>query len=382
MKNCFFVPRLLVPPKDREKWSVIACDRYRNERSYWTREADSRTDGMSALDLVIPEALLGEEGELERMREAAFRALEEDWLEKLARGWVLTERKFSYGVRRGIVAAIDLECYSYGGGDNQVRALQGAPEELVRLYLSQRENSPVEMPHIVAVYDDPRNKAVNALLKEDLEELYEYKIEGGSLKGSFIPEFEAEDAAETLLSRTQNFYVVEGVAAAEAAKLHWQKVKAGLTKGEMGRHPARYMLAEFVNLSDDAVEIKPVHRLLKETEAEAFCDFFSKKFKCERKENVLCPKIPFTRESIREVDDAIAQFLKADGGALVYIHGGERLKKFAREEGSAGVLMPKPKKEALLKEVKDGGLYPAYSLSVGGADGARYYVEAREISYD
>ncbi len=382
MKNCFFVPRLLVPSRERKKWSVIACDRYRNERSYWTAEAESHTDGMSALDLVIPEALLGEEGEIDRMREAMYRALEEDWLEKLARGWVLIERKFLSGVRRGIVAAIDLECYSYGGGDNQVRSLQEAPEELVRLYLSQRESSPLEMPHIMAVYSDPRDKAVNALLKEDLEKLYEYKIKGGFLKGSFIPEYAAEETAETLLSRAQNFYIVEGIAAAEAAKLHWQKVKAGLTKGEMGRHPARFLLAEFLNLNDDAVEIGPVHRLLKETEADAFCDYFSKKFKCEKKERVLCPKIPFTRESVREVDDAIAQFLKADGGTLAYIHGDARLKKFAADEDAAGVLMPSPKKETLFKDIKDGGAYPAYSLCIGGAEGARYYVEAREISYD
>lgn len=384
MKNCFYVPRILVPGKERTNWSAIACDRYKNERSYWENETASRGADPSALNLILPEARLGEndEEEFARMREEAYAALENDYLEKLVRGWVLTERKTSSYLRRGIVGAIDLESFSYGGGDGLARSLQGADEELIRVYLKERESVPIEMPHIMFVYDDPKDKTMSSLLKEDLETLYEYKIAGGSLKGYFLPDELAEECAESLLSRAQNFYAVEGVAAAEAAKLHWQNVKARITKGEMGRHPARFLLAEFLNLSDDAVEIQSVHRLLKETESEAFLDFFPKKFKCERKGNVVCPKIPFSKENIEAVDEAIAQFLKADGGKVVCIHGEKRLEKFAKEEGSAGVLMPCPKKENLLKEVRDGGLYPANSLCVGGAEGARYYVEAREISYD
>ncbi len=384
MKNCFYIPRILVPGKERKNWCAIACDRYRNERSYWESETASRGADPSALDFILPEALLGEndEEEILRMREEAYAALENDYLEKLVRGWVLTERRTPLGIRRGIVGAIDLECFSYGGEEGQVRSLQGAPEELVRHYLSQRANVPIEMPHIMVLYDDPKDRAVNFLLKEDLEELYDYPVAGGAVKGYFLTEEIAEDTANLLLSRAQNFYVAEGVAAAEAAKLHWQKVKAGISKGQMGRHPARFMLAEFVNLSDGAVDLQPVHRLVKETEAEAFCDFFAKKFKCERKGNCLTLKTPFGRESVRTVDEAIGEFLRADGGRAEYIYGEDRLKKFAAEEGCAGVVMPRPKKETLLKEIRDGGLFPAYSVCIGGADGARYYIEAREISYD
>ena len=383
MKNCFYIPRLLIPSKERTNWSVIACDRFKNERSYWESETAARGANPSALNLILPEVQLGEndEEEFARMREEAYAALENDYLEKLLRGWVLTERKTSSYTRYGIVGAIDLECFSYGGGDGQVRSLQGADEELVRAYLKQRESVPIEMPHIMILYDDPKDRAVSALFKEDLEKLYDYKIAGGSLKGYFLSEEIAEETAERILSRVQNLYVIEGVAAAEAAKVFWQKVKAGITKGEMGRHPARFLLAEFVNLSDDAVDIQPVHRLVKETEKEAFCDFFSKKFKCEKKGSLLVPKIAFSKENIQAVDEAIAEFLKADGGKVAYVHGEERLKKFAEEEGSAGVLMPRPKKESLLKEIGE-GLLPANSLCVGGAEGARYYVEAREISYD
>ena len=260
--------------------------------------------------------------------------------------------------------------------------MQAAPESLIRTYLQEREHTPIEMPHTVILYDDPKNKTVAPLLKEDLEELYDYEVEGGSIKGYFLPDDLSEEVADSLLSRSQSFLVLEGVAASEAAKLHWQKVKSGLTKGEMGRHPARFMLAEFVNLSDDAVEIEPVHRLVKETESEAFLDFFTKKFKCERKGKVLIPKLSFGAESIRAVEQVIEEFLRADGGRECFIHGEERLKQFSAEEGCAGVLMPKPKKEALLKEIKGGALLPAYSVCLGGAEGARYYVEAREISYD
>ena len=384
MKNCFYIPRILVPGKERTNWSVIACDRYRNERSYWESENAARGADPSALDLILPEFRLGEndDEEFARIREEMYAALENDYLEKLLRGWVLTERKTASYTRRGIVGAIDLECYSYGGGEGQVRSLQAADEELVRAYLKQRENAPVEMPHIMILYDDPKDKAVGALKKEDPEKLYDYKIKNGSLKGYFLSEKIAEETAERILSRTQNFFVIEGVAAAEAAKVFWQKVKAGITKGEMGRHPARFLLAEFINLSDEAVDIQPVHRLVRETEKEAFLDFISKKFKCEKSGSLLVPKIAFSKENILAVDEAVAQFLKADGGRLCYVHGEDRLKKFAEEEGSAGICMPSPKKESLSKEVGEGGSFPANSLCVGGADGARYYVEAREISYD
>ena len=384
MRSCFYIPRFLVPVKERTQWSAVACDRYVNERSYWEQQASLRGPIPSALNLILPEAILknGDDEELERIREEMYAALEGGMLEKLLRGWVLVERKIGSRVRRGIVAAIDLEAFAFGGGEGQVRSLQSAPEELIRAYLKQREGAPLEMSHAVALYDDSKNKTMNALLKEDLEELYDYPTDTGSVKGYFIPNELAEALEDSLLARAESFFMLEGVAASEAAKLHWKKVKASLSKGEMSRHPARFMLVELMNASDDAVELQAVHRLVKETERDAFLDYFAKQFKCERAGSVLTPKLAFSGENIRQVDAAIERFLKADGGRVAYIHGEERLKKFALESDCAGVLMPKPKKDALLKELKGGALLPAYSVCLGGAEGARYYVETREISYD
>ena len=384
MKNFFFVPRMLVPAKERQNWSVIACDRYQNERSYWENQASARGAIPSALNLIFPEVYRGEDDEerYARIREEAYTALENDYLEKLARGFILLERTSAGEVRRGIVAAIDLECFAEGGSEGQVRCSKRAQKSAIEHYLKLREKSPVEMPHVVIAYTDPKNRTLNALFKGDLEETYRYKIDGVELTGYFLPEEDAEEVSRELLLRSEGFFVVEGVAAAEAAKLHWKKVKEGLTKGEMGRHPARFMLAEFNNLCDDAVSVRPVHRLIKETDAEAFCDYFAKQFRCERRDGLLVPNVPFSAESVEKIDEAIARFIKADGGKCVCIHDEERLKKFAISSDAVGVLMPCPKKSQLIKELNAGATYPENSFCIGGEKGARYYVEAREISYD
>ena len=186
MKNCFYIPRILVPRKERTQWSAVACDRYLNERSYWEQLAAARGAVPSALNLILPEACLGEsDDETERLHEEMYAALEGEGFDKLVRGWILVERKIGSRIRRGIVGAIDLECFSYEGGEGQVRSLQSAPQELIRAYLKQREHAPIEMPHTVILYDDPKNKTIAPLLKEDLEELYDYSVAGGRIKGYF-----------------------------------------------------------------------------------------------------------------------------------------------------------------------------------------------------
>ncbi len=384
MKNCLYIPRVLVPGKERKNWSVIACDRYRNERSYWDNEVSSRGAVPSALNLILPEVCFGEDDEerIARIREETYAALEYDFLEKLARGFVLCERKSAQRTRRGIVAAIDLECYGLEGEDKQVRSVQRADGSAVKTYLALRKSSPLEMPHIIVLYSDPKDKTVGLILKEDNEEIYNYKIKGGEVRGYFLDELLSEEVSHRLQMHTETFFVAEGAACAEAAKRHWQEVKKGLTKGEMGRHPARFMLAEFVNVSDDAVELLPVHRLVRETDAEAFADYFLKEVGGKRKGRMIEPQLTFNAGNVEKIDGAIARFLKADGGKRVFIHDEEKLKKFAEDPNAFGVLLPRFKKAELLKQLEEGALFPEFSFSVGGEEGARYYIEAREISYD
>lgn len=386
MKSCFYIPRLLAPRKERYRWCVPACDRFLNDRNYWSGQ--EKRGEATALRLIFPEAFLGDcdEERYNEIHEAQYEALEADWLEKLVRGFTFVERKTSAGTRRGIVAAIDLEAFSFEEGTlSPVRAGQSAPKALAEHYLRLRRDAPIEMPHTMILYRDPRDKANKLLKGEELEELYAYDLSGGGgkIKGYFIPEDLADAVAHLLTSKHDpSFVVAEGNAAAVAAKLHWENVKKTLSEDAARRHPARFMLAEFVNLDDDATQICPVHRLIKDVDAEAFIDFFTKSVKCTRKGRVLCPAFPAEIGSVKRTDELIAAFLKANGGRVSYVHGADRLTRFAGEDGCVGIAMKAIEKDDIFKEAKAGAVFPYQSFCIGEIRDGRYYLEAREISYD
>ena len=53
-------------PHDRSleamrKWSIVACDQYTSERSYWQSTADFVGDAPSALHLIVPEVYLNDD---------------------------------------------------------------------------------------------------------------------------------------------------------------------------------------------------------------------------------------------------------------------------------------------------------------------------------
>ncbi len=380
MKNCLFIPRLLLPRKERRDWCVPAGDRV-SDRAFWEAEERRAANEPTAYCMIVPEVCSDEDERISEAKENMFVSLEEDRLEKLVRGLVLVERKLSRDTMRyGLVAAFDLEAFTFGEGESSpVRPAMKTPEPLADFYLKLREGAPVEMPHAVVLYRDPKDKAMRTLQSEDLERVYDYKVEGGRLKGYFVPEYMAEEAARYLWGKQEPaFLVAEGNASAVAAKRHWEAVKATLSEAQQRRHPARYFLAEFVNVCDPAVTLKPVHRLLSGVETAAFLDYFSKKVRCTVKDRVAILSSA-SLEAVKKADEAIAAFLAANTGKCEYFEHADKLRKAAAEEDCAGVLLQPIEQEELFKELKNGAVYPYRAFCL---DGARYYVEAREISYD
>ena len=62
------VPEILLPKKiDLEKWAVIACDQYTQDRAYWKKAADIAGKEPSTLNVIFPEVYLADADNGERI---------------------------------------------------------------------------------------------------------------------------------------------------------------------------------------------------------------------------------------------------------------------------------------------------------------------------
>lgn len=390
MKSCFRIPRLLLPQKqaDMEKWAVISAHAFSSDRSYWERISRIVGNTPSTLGMILPAVYLGEEDEerQKEIRENMYAALETDTLEKFVRGFVLTVRETAAGLRRGIVAAIDLEDFTSGRNEmSPIRPASETDAARVQALLKLRRSTPIELAEAVVLYRDKRDRVIKSLKREDLERVYDFDLMegGGHIAGFFLPEYISQELILDLNDRSDPcFAVAEGGEAVAAAKAHWDEVKLGLSLDERKNHPARFCLVELQNLCDDAVELLPVHRLVTDIDAEAFCDFFTRAVKCKRKGHLLYPALAGGAEAVTLVDGLIEKFVRANTGRVKYLCDEEEIEKRSSEEGCVGVVLKGIDKDDLFARLKGGGVFPKNTFSLGGEQDKRYYIEGREISYD
>ena len=387
MRSCLRIPRILIPREGFEKWAVIACDQFTSDRAYWERVAQTVGDAPSTLRFILPEVYLGEEDEsyIAQIHGNMYRALEEEQVEKLNRGWILTERTTSSGVRRGIVAAIDLEGYTFEKGVvSPIRSSEEVVPSRLPARVQVRRGAPLEFPHAVLFYRDKRDKVMRRLQEEELEKLYDFDLMegGGHLTGYFIYEDLAEEIASMLYGKGEPaFAVADGNHSVAAAKAYWEEVKKGLTDEEQLFHPARFTLVELENIYDEAVVFHPIHRIVKGIEPDALCDFFKKKAKCKVEGSLIYPALSSGAAAVSQVDSIIEEFVKSNGGTIDYIHGLKELKALCGED-SVGIVLTSLDKDDFFDCLKGGKNFPKKTFSLGEGSEKRYYLEGREISYD
>ena len=387
MKTCLHVPRILIPRDRFETWAVIACDQFTSDRAYWERVAARVGDAPSTLRFILPEVYLGEEDEsyITQIHENMYRALEEEQMEKLVRGWIFIERTTKAGVRRGIVAAIDLEQYTTGKGESSpIRSSEEVVAARLPARVAVRRGAPLEFPHAVLFYRDKKDKIMRYLADEELEKLYDFDLMegGGHLKGYFIPEDLAGEIAAMLHTKNEpSFAVADGNHSVAAAKAYWDEIKETLTEDERLSHPARYTLVELENIYSDAVVFHPIHRVVKGVEADVLCDYYQSKAKCKREGNLLYPALASGAEAVKQTDQILESFVKANGGTIDYIHGFEELKALAKED-CVGIVLKPLDKDDFFDQLKGGKNFPKKTFSLGEGPEKRYYLEGREISYD
>ncbi len=372
---------MLIPREADPKWSVAAGDGF--TPAQWERVERYVGDSPSTLRFLVPEFRFGDDGRIGEVRENMYAALEAEWFDKLARGFVLVERNTGKGVRYGIVACLDLEQYASARGESApVRPAEETDPACMRGYLAARRECPLEFPFTTVLYKDKKCKVVRTLLKCELELLYDQELmDGGSVKGYFIPADMAAEVAADLHTRGEPcFLVADGNDAVAAAKAYWEEIKGELSPLERENHPARFTLAEFMNVYEEGVELCPVCRVVEDTDAAALCATLRGQFKCKIEQNVVRIQFADLLRGLTELDGCLSDFVKKAGGRVVRTDGEAAL--HSADGDSVAIVYSAPDKSDVFDAVKNGRLFPKGTFTVGRGAARRFVTEGREISYD
>ncbi len=430
------IPEVYLPKAgtDLKKWAVVACDQFTSEPEYWREVEKLVGDAPSTLNLTFPEVHLEEEGKQQRIQniQSTMRQYLDKGILEPRNGIVYVERSVGGRTRRGLVLALDLECYDYSKGSSSlIRATEGTIVERLPPRMMIREGAALELPHILVLIDDPDRTVIEAAdaAKADLHKLYDFDLmlDSGHLTGYAVDEGLQEKLMAALRKLADPkafaakydigadkpvllFAMGDGNHSLATAKAVWEKLKPTVGMD----HPARYALVEIENVHDDGLEFEPIHRVLFGLKKDLFASlqsFFGNKFAYS--------KVASADEMVRRVDSSqgashsigfvkggaqpeygvieISQpssnlpvgtiqafldpFIK-EGGAdkIDYVHGGDVVRRLGAQSGNAAFYLPAMSKSALFKTVILDAALPRKTFSMGEAREKRFYMEARKIS--
>lgn len=393
------IPEILLPSdrNNMHRWAVNACDQFTSDNEYW-KQVESITAGYpSTYNLIYPEIYLKDDPEkrIARINENMRRYLDGNIFDKLE-GLVLVERSTESGTRTGIVLAIDLEDYSYEkGAKTLIRSTEATILERIPPRVAIRKDAPIELPHIMLLYDDETNSVLNGVERGEVLYDSELMLGGGHIKGTKISNPDnVISSLYNLCSKERSekrygvcdgllFAVGDGNHSLATAKTCWEDLKRSLSGEEKENHPARFALCEAVNIYDAALRFEPIHRYIKCDKVEKFAEGLktSGSSTAYIVVNGKKSKIPFNEnipEGIRGLDKYIADFIAENGGEVDYIHGEEGLVSYTENCG-VGVILPAIGKDDFFRLIATGGNLPRKTFSMGEGNEKRYYVEARII---
>lgn len=392
-----FTPADILLPRvdDMTKWSCIACDQFTAEPEYW-REAECIVGSEpSTLRLMLPEAWLGVRDSAAETRK--IYAAMKDYVNRgifrtVEQSFIYVERTLPSGaVRRGLVGKLDLECYDWAPGSaTPVRATEGTVESRLPARVEVRRGATLEMPHIMVFIDDPENAVIPSAAGGEALYDFELMLGGGHIRGSRV----TGEAAERLTAALEapegsvRFAMGDGNHSLAAAKRCWEQIKRNLPESELETHPARYALAEIVNIHDEAVTFEPIHRVLLETVPRGFIEEAAARLPrgkgqavtllAGRREMEIETGMPLGA-LVALVDELLGDWRREHGGEPDYIHGDEEARALGGRPSSVGVLLPRLEKAELFPYITEHGPYPKKSFSIGHARDKRYYLECRAI---
>jgi len=412
---------ILLPKQgtDMYKWSVIACDQYTSEPEYWEQVSSNVGDAPSTLNLILPELYLEEEGvsgRIDSIHKAMDKYVSDGIFGEYKNAMVYVERVQSNSIlRQGIVGAIDLEKYDFSkGSTSEVRATEATVIERIPPRIKVRQGAKLELPHIMILIDDPDNTVIEPIAGEtsSMKMLYDTELmqNGGSIKGWLVDEAMQEkiDSALVALADPDTFnkkysldnspvllYAMgDGNHSLATAKEFYEQLKKANPGKDLSNHPARYALAEIVNLHSDALKFEAIHRLVYDVECDKLVAELTSALALSETETsdqyiILCSngtekKLFINKKSsnlsVGSLQNFLDGYIKTNGGKIDYIHGSDTVKTLAQKHSGLGFILPDMDKSQLFPTVIKDGALPRKTFSMGHAEDKRFYMEARTIT--
>jgi len=429
------IPQIYLPPPgiDLTRWAVIACDQFTSQPDYWRKVESFVGSAPSTLKLTLPEIYLDLVDTPHRIQ--TIQSNMRDYLEKgilqANEGLIYVERTMNGKTRKGVVLALDLECFDYNNSSaSLIRSTEGTIIDRLPSRMKIRENALLELPHILVLIDDPDQTVIEPLVKvkNRLEKVYNFDLmlDSGHLAGYRVNDTVLEEkllSALRALARPDHFSKKYNVSAEQpvllfamgdgnhslaTAKAVWEKIKPVVGKS----HPARYALVEIENVHDDALAFEPIHRILFGLKKDffvsldsAFGDSWTFSPASNAEEMIrrvdagnshqqlagiigggrTLGVVEFSKPTSNLVVGTIQPFLDAfinEGGAekIDYVHGADVTVHLGIQNGNLGIYLPGMHKGDLFQTVILDGALPRKTFSMGEAREKRFYMEARKIA--
>ncbi len=427
------VPEVLLPKEgiDLSKWAVIACDQFTSQPKYWDAIADYVGNAPSTLHMILPEIYLERPNvpdQIQSINKAMHSYLEQG-IFKTVSGFIFVERTIGSQVRHGIMVALDLEAYDFSkGSQTLIRATEGTILDRLPPRIRIRKDAPLESPHILVLYDDPKNAVLTPILNHmnELDVCYDFELMQGSghLTGrlvndpdmiqqilealtelanptEFAERYHLPDSYQPLL-----FAMGDGNHSLATAKAIWEEIKPQVGM----EHPARYALVEIENLHDEALEFEPIHRVLFNLDNDILDDlkeWFGNRMSVTQVEGIdawrehidsvtslhhhfglithegamlIEISMPDCNLPVGSLQAFLDSYLKSHPQARIdYVHGHDVLIELGKQPGNAGFYLPAMPKSDLFKTVILDGALPRKTFSMGEAKDKRFYMECRKI---
>ena len=405
-----FAPADIMLPADCEweKWAVVACDQFTSQPEYWERVEEAAGDSVSTFRLILPEMYLSGGNTEERIKgihNAMDQYIQEGVFRTYEDSFIYLERVQSDGrIRHGIIGMVDLECYDYNKGSTSlIRATEGTVLERIPPRQAVRREASIELPHVMLLIDDPDNTVIGPLAECREDCLYDFDLmEGGGHASAYlVPDDQKKgisDALNKLLDASSDsqllFAVGDGNHSLATAKACYEELKQEIGSEAAAVHPARWALAEIVNLYDDALSFEPIHRVMFDVDPTKVLEGL-RNFYTDHKEGAdeAGHVIEYVTQEgngfitimgsdsnlpVGTLQKFIDDYLQNNSGSVDYIHD-EVARDFGARPGCIAFMLPPMEKHCLFESIVSDGALPRKTFSMGHAEDKRYYIEARKI---